>query len=152
MSENRRILGARRVEYEGIKFQSLLEFSCFKRLEISGLSFRYEPERIVLWEGIKCQNINFYAPKKIHQGKYGKDLELQTRALLNMSYTPDFLVEKENYRIYFDVKGKENDVYPLKKKMFLKVLELKDDGFIYMFFEPHNVKQMNQAIKIIQEL
>ena len=62
------------------------------------------------------------------------------------------MVTKGNYKIYFDVKGKENDTYPIKKIMFLITLEERNDGVRYIFFEPHNVRQMLQAIEIIKGL
>lgn len=151
-SSNKKIKGATSIEYNGIKFKSILECSCYKKLEAAGFDFSYESERVPLWEGVKLQNTIVYAPKKIRAGKYSKFLELQTRALLDITYTPDFIVHKDNYRIYFDVKGKENDTYPIKKKMFLKTLEERKDGIQYIFFEPHNVRQMLQAIEIIKEL
>lgn len=151
-SNNKKIKGAVAVSYNGIKFKSKLEESCYKKLEAAGLDFSYESEKITLWEGVKLQNVLVYAPKKIRAGKYGKTLELQTRALLSTTYTPDFVVIKGNYKIYFDVKGKENDTYPIKKKMFLRTLEERNDGIQYLFFEPHNVRQMLQAIDIINKL
>ena len=120
--ENKKIKGAKISEYNNIKFKSSLECSCYKKLELSGLEFSYESERIVLWEGVKSQSVKIYSPKKIKAGKYDRNLELQTRTLLNITYTPDFVINKNNYKIYFDVKGKENDVYPIKKKMFLQTL------------------------------
>lgn len=151
-NNNKKIKGATSIEYNGIKFKSILECSCYKKLEATGFDFSYESEKITLWRGTKLQKTIVYAPKKIRAGKYGKFLELQTRALLNTAYTPDFIVNKGGYKIYFDVKGKENDTYPIKKKMFLKVLEERNDGIKYMFFEPHNIRQMLQAIEIIKEL
>lgn len=151
-NNNKKIKGATSIEYNGIKFKSILECSCYKKLEATGFDFSYESEKITLWRGTKLQKTIVYAPKKIRAGKYGKFLELQTRALLNTAYTPDFIVNKGDYKIYFDVKGKENDTYPIKKKMFLKVLEERNDGIKYMFFEPHNIRQMLQAIEIIKEL
>ena len=151
-SNNKKIKGAVEVSYNGIKFKSLLEVACYKKLEAAGFDFSYEGEKITLWEGVKLQKVLVYAPKKLRAGKCSKTLELQTRALLSTTYTPDFVVTKGNYKIYFDVKGKENDTYPIKKKMFLKNLEERDDGIQYLFFEPHNVKQMLQAIDIINKL
>ena len=150
--ENKKIKGAKISEYNNIKFKSSLECSCYKKLELSGLEFSYESERIVLWEGVKPQSVKIYYPRKIKAGKYDRNLELQTRTLLNITYTPDFVINKNNYKIYFDVKGKENDVYPIKKKMFLKTLEERNDGINYLFFEPHNIRQMLQAIEIIKKL
>lgn len=151
-SNNKKIKGATSIEYNGIKFKSILECSCYKKLEAAKFNFSYESEKITLWEGVKLHNTLVYSPRKIKAGKYDKVLELQTRALLSTTYTPDFVVTKGNYKIYFDVKGKENDTYPIKKKMFLKNLEERDDGIQYLFFEPHNVRQMLQAIEIIKEL
>lgn len=151
-SNNRKIRGATFIEYDNIRFKSILECSCYKKLKNSGLDFSYEGEKITLWDGVKLQKTKVYTPKKLRVGKYGKGLELQTRALLSTTYTPDFVVNKGDYKIYFDVKGKENDVYPIKKKMFLKALEGREDGKKYIFFEPHSVRQMLQAITIINEL
>lgn len=149
---NRKIKGATSTIYDNISFKSVLECSCYKKLKDSGFEFYYESDRIVLWEGMKLNNTLLYTPKKIKEGKYGKELLLQTRALLNITYTPDFKVIKDDYVIYFDVKGKENDTYPIKKKMFLKYLEQQNGDKKYMFFEPHNVRQMLQAIEIINKL
>lgn len=151
-NQNKKILGATTLYYNNIKFRSKLECSCYKKLESSGLNFAYESQKFVLWEGTKPNNITIYAPNKIGVGKYSKLLEQQTRALLNITYTPDFIVLKKDYRIYFDVKGKENDTYPIKKKMFLKYLNNLNDGYKYLFFEPHNIRQMLQAIDIIKSL
>lgn len=152
MIVNKKIRGASIIEFDNIKFRSILEKSCYKKLMLSSLNFTYESEKIVLWEGIKLDKTIFYAPKKIGNGKYSKLIEKQERALVNITYTPDFIVTFGNYKIYFDVKGKENDTYPIKKKMFLKVLENRSDGLCYMFFEPHSVGQLLQAIEIIKNI
>lgn len=151
MKENKKIHNATKNEYDGIKFLSVLERSCYKKLKEAGLDFSYESEKIILWEGFKP---SFYiiAPKKLRPGKYTKELYEQTKKIINITYTPDFIVIKDNYKIYFDVKGNVNDVYPIKKKMFLKTLEERDDGYTYMFIEPHSVAQMKEAINLIQKL
>lgn len=151
-SVNKRILGAAPISYNSIKFKSRLECSCYKKLEHSGLDFLYEGEKIVLLEGFKPENVTIYAPGRRAAGKYDKDITIRDRAIVNITYTPDFIVTKGIYKIYFDVKGKENDTYPIKKKMFLKYLEDRNDGMKYMFFEPHSVTQMIQAINIINQL
>lgn len=148
---NKKIKNTNPKEYENIKFRSTLECSCYKKLKSSNLDFEYESEKIILWDGTKLNNTKFYAPNKCGF-KYNKFITLQTRKLINITYTPDFVVYYKDYKIYFDVKGKENDVYPLKKKMFLKILEERNDGYKYMFFEPHSVGQMLESIKIIKEL
>ena len=150
---NKKIRGATTTINNGIKFKSALESSCYNKLQQSGLEFTYEEETITLWDKSKLENVKVYQPKSLGNGKYGKELLLfENRALRAITYTPDFVVIKDNYKIYFDVKGKENDTYPIKKKMFLKHLECRNDNFTYLFFEPHSVKQMLQAIEIIKSL
>ena len=146
---NKKVLGATRVLYNDILFRSILEKSCYKKLEESDLVFSYETEKFILWEGCKLSLLVF-APKKLGPGRFGRFLEEQKRSLLNITYTPDFVIVYKDYKIYFDVKGKENDTYPLKKKMFIKHLQQKLGKFI--FFEPHNVRQMVQAIDLIKTL
>ena len=151
-TDNKKVRGAKFTEYKDIQFRSLLEYYCYKKLEESGLEFSYEPEKFKLWTGLKLQKLKVFAPRKLGIGRYGKELIPQTRALLDMTYTPDFLVEYKGAYFYFDVKGKENDVYPIKKKMFLKYIEELSEvtGYTIYFFEPHSVKQMLQAIEIIK--
>lgn len=149
---NKKIKNSSQVNFNDLKFKSRLEFRCYTLLKEANLDFSYESEKIILWEGKKLENIIFYCPKKEGKGRYGKDLGINTRSLLNITYTPDFIIIKDNYKIYVDVKGKENDTYPIKKKMFLKLLDNRNDNFHYIFFEPHNIRQIKQCIDIINNL
>jgi len=134
------------VLYDGIKFKSKLEVACYKVLKTSGLSFHYEKSTFTLIKGFKLVGGEYYAPNK------QKSFHKVTRGLVSTTYTPDFQVYVDNFDIYFDVKGKANDTYPIKKKAFLKKLELNYEltGRRYLFFEPHTVKQMRICIEIIQ--
>lgn len=138
--------------FNNIKFKSRLEVSCYKLLIEAGLNPSYESEKIILWEGFKPSKISYYSPKKIKRGYFTSLMQKQERVLLSITYTPDFIVKKDNFIIYFDVKGLPNDTYPIKKKMFLKYLENKEDEFNYVFFEPHNIGQIKQCIQIINNL
>ena len=151
---NKKIRGATSIEYNDIRFRSHLEYYCYKHLEASGLKFEYEPDRFTIWEGLKLKFVEVFAPRKLGLGRYEKEMMKSNRALLSTTYTPDFRVNYKEYIIYFDVKGKENDVYPLKKKMFLRHLEeiASNSDKKYIFFEPHSVGQMKQAIELIKEL
>lgn len=151
MGENRKIKNTKEVVFDNIKFKSQLERSCYKKIKETDLDVQYESEKIILWEGVKLDKVSLHAPKKIRAGKYEKDLQEQTRALLKITYTPDFIIIRGKHKIYIDAKGKENDVYPIKKKMFLKHLEEREDDYIYHFFEPHSVKQIMQTIQTIKD-
>lgn len=152
LEENKKIIGAKEVIFEDIKFKSRLELACYKRFKEAGLDFSYEPEKVILWEGFKPSSIRIYSPKKEGRGSYRGNLELQEKKLLNVTYTPDFVVTKDKCKIYLDVKGMPNDTYPIKKKLFLRVLEERNDGYTYLFIEPHNIRQITQAIEIIKNL
>ena len=52
--------------------------------------------------------------------KYILYLKNDTRKIRDITYLPDFYFTYKEYEIYFDTKGKANDVYPLKKKIILK--------------------------------
>lgn len=145
---NKKIKNASTTSYNNIEFKSKLEVACYKKLEASGLSFKYEPDKITLWEGKILDNVLVYEPSK------EKDLKLRTvgSKLRDITYTPDFKVIYKQFIIYFDVKGHVNDVYPIKKKMLLQHLNEISKTNKYFFFEPHNVRQMVEAINIIKTL
>lgn len=148
---NKKILGTKTKIYKNIKFKSTLECNCYKLLENSGLEFSHEAEKTTLQESFK-PTIDIWAPSKVKGiNKLTPLLEKQTGTLIKITYTPDFIVIKGNYKIYIEAKGKPNDVYPYKKKLFLHSLELKND-YTYIFMEPHNLRQMKQAIEIINNL
>lgn len=149
LQKNKKIKGATQVCDRGITFKSRLEQSCYKILIESSLPFAYEPEKIILFEGFYMSNVKYYAPEN---KTYRSNLVYKKDKIRSITYTPDFKISYKNYKIYVDVKGKENDVYPLKKKIFLKYLESKQDGYDYLFFEPHSVRQMKEMIDLIIEL
>ena len=82
MGENRKIKNTKEVVFDNIKFKSQLERSCYKKIKETDLDVQYESEKIILWEGVKLDKVSLHAPKKIRAGKYEKDLQEQTRALL----------------------------------------------------------------------
>ena len=72
---------------------------------------------------------------------------------MGIRYTPDFHFKKGDIDIWIEVKGMENDVFYIKKKLFRKFL---DDKFINkgeksMFFEIYTKRQLLQALKIIDD-
>ena len=153
MEENKKVKNATKIEYEGIQFKSIFEKDCYILLKQEGLDFEYETKRTVLLSG-------FYPPDSLKVYDLFKP-RLQRRVfglnlhkILDITYTPDFYIQKDNVEIYIEAKGNPNDTYPLKKKIFLDYLRRQSeiDGKIYMFFEPHSKKQLREAIKIIKEL
>lgn len=108
----------------------------YKLLETTGLDFKYEPLKVVLQQSFKLKTLHYKKGKLI-------------KTIREITYTPDFVVYHNNITAYIEVKGFQNDSYPLKKKLFLNWLE-KQDGVNY-FFEVYNKTDLINAINIIKE-
>ena len=79
-----------------------------------------------------------------------KSLIAKTSKIISLKYTPDIYVKYNNLDIWIEVKSIENDVFYIKKKLFIKLLgeELIKSGKKSMYFEIHSIKQLKQAIEI----
>ena len=121
----------------GIKFRSKLEERIAGELKSQGISFRYEPEKISLVEGFHC-DVPFFIDSILHKEK--------VRAI---TYTPDFKAIINGYTVYIEAKGYANDIYPLKRKLFLKYLRGKER---HIFAEVHNVRGLKNTIIKINQL
>lgn len=140
-SENKKIKNATPLDYNGVHFRSTIEVTIYKALVEAGLSPSYETKTFVLMEGFK-PSTPFYI-----RDKRSKELELNTKKIIDWKYTPDIIVEYNGWTYYIEVKGMQNDVYRYKRKMFLKLLESKDK---VMFFEIYSKKEILKAIEIIK--
>lgn len=150
---NNKVRNAKVCVYQGITFKSKLELTCYKLLIGAGLKAFYEPRKILLLKGFRLKDAAFYSPIKIRG--VGKSYGLNTRPVMDMTYTPDFFIENyKGYDIYFDTKGMPNETYPLKKKWFLAWAEAQFaiTGRKVLFFEPHNQAQIIKSIQIIKDL
>ena len=140
--ENKKIKNATPKEYNGIKFKSLVEVSVYKHLLSLGFNPEYEKHKYTIWEGLK-PSIPFYN----QNGK--KEFVLQSKKIIDITYTPDFTFKYKSIFVIIEVKGQENDTFPIKKKMFRKYLELSLPNAI--FFEVRTIKQLKQSLKIIDD-
>ena len=77
-------------------------------------------------------------------------LKLESKKIIDITYTPDFVFTYNGFLVIIEAKGMENDCFYLKKKMFRKWLEDNHPKSIY--FEIYTKKQLLQAISIIQNL
>lgn len=143
-TENKKIKNATSKEYQGILFKSLLERNTYKTLKDAGFDVQYEPLKISIWDGFK-PTVSFYNKDSKTHG-----LKLDTKKLIDITYTPDFVFTYNGFLIFIETKGFENDSFPIKKKLFRKYLEEECPDSIY--FEIFNKKQLLQAIDIIKKL
>ena len=144
LAENKKVLNATPLEFEGISFKSKLEKTVYQTLREHGFPVQYEPQKFIIWEGFK-PTVPFY-----NKDKSTRMLKPETHKLIDVSYTPDFLFTYKNRLVIIEAKGFENDLYPLKKKMFRKWLEEHHPDSI--FFEVYTKRQLLQAIDIIKTL
>jgi len=142
--KNKKIRNATPLTYKNIHFKSQLEKAIFKTLDEQGFPVRYEPMKFTLWKGFK-PTIPFYdMDKNTHL------LKLQSKKLIDITYTPDFMFVHNDHLIVIEAKGFENDTFPIKKKLFRALLEKDYPGSVY--FEIYAKRQLSQAIDIIKRL
>lgn len=160
---NKKIRNATRSKVKGITFKSQLEKSIYNTLLQQGFVPEYEPVTFTLWEGFSPvtpyydKESDRQREKRLEEGKEtcpSKMLIRKTGKIIGIRYTPDFHFKYNNLDVWIEAKGIENDVFYIKKKMFLKYL---DDRFYRtgeraVYFEVYTKKQLLQALQIIREL
>ena len=158
---NKKIRNATQSNIGRITFKSQLEKSIYNTLLEQGFEPQYEPITFTLWEGF--QPITPYYDKETDQQKKkrltegnnncpSKILVQKTGKIIGIRYTPDFYFRYNNVNIFIEAKGIENDVFYIKKKMFIKYLDNQflDKGERSLYFEVYTKKQLLQAIEIIK--
>ena len=150
MAENVKVKNAKKVEYDGLKFDSALEVFTYKQLKLLGVEFQYEGITYELIPSLVFQRMTGLWPNK--SGKDKKTLRLREK-VQKKTYTPDFTLQWKSYFIVIEAKGQENDDYQSKKKLFLKLIEdgMVSDSFVY-FMEPHNQAHVKECIEFIKNL
>lgn len=157
---NKKIRNATQSISGGITFKSKLEKSIYDTLLEQGFNPKYEPITFVIWEGFR-PTIPYYDRETNYQrdvrlaasgSSSAKMLVRKKARILNVQYTPDFYFKYNDLNVYIEAKGIENDVFYLKKKMFIKYLDdlYLEKGEKSIYFEVYTRKQLLQAIEIIK--
>ena len=141
--ENKKIKNATSKEYNGIQFKSLLEVSAYKHLISVGIIPQYEKFKFTIIDGFR-PTIPFYS-----LNKSTKDLKLCEDKVRGITYTPDFTFIYKDIFVVIELKGHENDVYPVKRKLFRRWMETWLPNGI--FFEVRTIKQLKQAIELMKD-
>lgn len=148
-SENKKIKNATPLDYKGIHFKSTLEVSIFKALEENNLEPHYEENTYVLIAGWKPK-IPFF-----RKNKKTRKLTLENKKIISIKYTPDIHFMWGNYMVFVEVKGKENDVYYLKKKLFRRFLEQTyengDTAVLPIYAEIKSKKELLELLEILKQ-
>ena len=159
---NKKIRNATQSRFGKLTFKSQLEKSIYDTLLQQGFTPQYEPITFVLWSGFSPitpyydRETDKHKMRRISKGVNtcpSKILIQKTSKVVGIRYTPDFYFNYNGLNVYIEAKGIENDVFYIKKKMFIKYLddELINTGKRSMYFEIYTEKQLLQAIEIIKE-
>lgn len=156
MGNNKKIRNATRVKIDNITFKSQLEKSIYNTLQQQGFDPKYEPITFTLWDGF--QPLTPYYDKETDKQRDARDpnsskrLVQKTSKIVGIRYTPDFYFRYNDIDVYIEAKGVENDVFYIKKKLFIKFLDdrLVSSGQKSLYFEIYTKRQLLQAIDIIK--
>ena len=140
MAGNKKIRGATKTTESGIAFKSEIEARIYKALVAEGFAPLYEKVTFTLSEKIR-PTVPFFNRIK---GLLGLDMK-PVRAI---TYTPDFTFEYNGILVVIEVKGFENDVFPVKRNLFRKHLETLNQPS--MFFEVRTKKELLETLRIIR--
>lgn len=129
---------AKKVVADGIQFQSGLEKYMYMRLKEAKLFEKYEGEKFEVMKSFELPN------QCLERQANGKG-EMQQRSMniRNISYTPDFT--GKDYII--ETKGRANESFPLRWKMFKQWLYLNKDT--RMVFKPQKKSECDDVVEYI---
>ena len=161
MTANKKIRNATQSSARGITFKSQLEKSIYNTLLQQGFEPQYEPKTFTLWDGF-TPITPFYDKETDKQNqkraellgkKVSKILVKKEGKVIGIRYKPDFYFKYNDLNVYIEAKGIENDVFYIKKKMFIKYLDDRylESGEKSIYFEVYTKKQLLQAVEIIKE-
>lgn len=159
-TENKKIRNATAVKRGGVEFKSKLESGVFGLLTQLGFKPQYEKKTFILFDAFDSVTPFFDKETDIQMKKRVKEkgaercrlLARKTSKVQGIKYTPDFYFRFKNIDVYIEAKGFENDRFPIKKKMFRRLLDTiyRDTGQRSVFFEVYTIKQLYQAINILK--
>ena len=159
---NCKIKNATKTSSNGINFKSQLEKTIYNCLLELGFSPEYEPETYTLIEGFNPitpfydKETDKQKEKRLKEGidlTPSKLLVRRSSKIIGIRYTPDIRFYYNGIQIFIEVKGKENDVFYIKKKLFIKYLDnlYETKRIKSMYFEVYSKKQLLQVIDIIKQ-
>tara|TARA_R110000851_G_scaffold44953_1_gene110340 strand:- start:385 stop:867 length:483 start_codon:yes stop_codon:yes gene_type:complete len=131
---------AKKVTYDGIKFQSGLEVYMYKALKEARIVGEYEPTSYTLLNGFDLESVCF---EKQANGK-GEYKDRGCKKILPIKYKPDFVGRD----FVIECKGRANESFPLRWKLFKAWITRHSPGIA--LFKPQNQKDCDETIKQIE--
>ena len=138
-SKKRGPVRAKKVEYDGIKFQSGLEKNMYIALTKAKINCLYEEERFVLIDGFMFNNKSY---ERQSNGKGGY-VERGNKKIRPITYTPDFTGDG----FIIECKGRANESFPIRWKLFKRYIALNEPDVI--LYKPQNQKECDETVQLI---
>lgn len=145
-SENSKIKNARKVEYNGILFDSKLEvFAYTKLLENNINDFKYAEKTFEIIEKFEY-NSDTYEVKNTT-----KEFILFNNNVRAIKYTPDFtrINEETKEGWIIETKGFANESFLNRWKLFKRYLV--NNGYNVRLYKPNNQKNVLETINLIKQ-
>lgn len=131
------------VTYDGIKFKSKLERTCYQLLQEAKISFKYEDETYTLIDKASYPSMESVKRK-------GKKVFKNNPTIRSVKYTPDFVGEfKDGTKWIIETKGMKTTTFNIKWKLFKT--QLIEKGLEVVLFMPTNKEEIVETIKLIQK-
>ena len=142
MIVNKKIKNAKTADFDGVKLKSGLEKIIYKALKEEHIEFQYEGMTFNLSGGVIPKK-PFYVRTKT------KKFHLEMSPIRPITYTPDFTFTLNGIFVIVEAKGFCNDVYPVKRNLFRKLLESFPTPV--MFFEVKSKRELMEALDIVKK-
>lgn len=154
--QNKKIRNATVCKSNDLTFKSQLEKTVYNCLSEQGFNPQYEPKTFTLIDGFTASTPFYdketdkaFEKRKESGDRTPRKLVKKSSSIQGIRYTPDFYFKYKDLNVYIEAKGIENDVFYIKKKLFIRYLDMQPEESIY--FEVYTKKQLLQAIDIIKE-
>jgi hypothetical protein len=131
---------SRKIIYDGITFASGLERYMYMALKKAKIKALYEGETFELQEAF---DFPFESYERCGNSK-GDYKNRGNKKILNIKYTPDFVGKG----FIIETKGRANESFPLRWKMFKKLLTENKIG-PFTLYKPQNQKECDETIRLI---
>jgi len=133
-------VNSKKITVDGITFASGLEKYMYQALKDAKIESQYEGKTFVVSEGFNFTNISI---ERCANGR-GEFKDRGGKKILPIKYTPDFI----GNGFIIECKGRANESFPLRWKLFKKVVSNSDPHVI--IYKPQNQKECDETIKSIQ--
>ena len=130
---------SKKVIYDGVTFASGLEKYMYKALKEAGIEFQYEGVTFELLPSFIFENVSM---ERQSNGK-GDFINRGLKKILNLKYTPDFVGDT----FIIETKGRANDAFPLRWKMFKYWMTLACDN--RTLYKPQSQRECDITVELI---